>query len=345
MPWEQISDPAIQIPVAEVPTPPREECESNLTVAPPELVDPPAVLGIVTTVQPVEETLVEPVEPAHSEAPSAVSPGEVPPTTSFSWNSVFDKAWKFTAGTMAPSATVPPEADQPAVDEPQAAETPARESAIVDPPILTASVAPETLIAPPAPETPVSFSAPVDASPAPAETASPQETPAHWNTGEVAVQVHRPSKKKKRWDKEFDETAPAAEAPAAAESPSELEPEARREWKSTVDESAPPAEPAFSPPVDSRPDWMQATDAITFARTEIPTPQAKWSDADAMVAPASEAASSAAASAVDVLFSPSPTAEEVHPHAAPSWSRPRPPHLARRPRVRIGNSAFLGSSF
>src|SRR6185503_7762553 len=67
--------------------------------------------------------------------------------------------------------------------------------------------------------------------------ATEQLAPSHWNTGEVAVQVHRPSKKKKRWDKDQEEGPPAA-VPPSAEPQSESDLEPRREWKS-IDETAP----------------------------------------------------------------------------------------------------------
>ena len=61
-------------------------------------------------------------------------------------------------------------------------------------------------------------------------------------------------------------------------------------------------EPVVSRPPDARPDWMQATDAITFARNEpppaAPPPPLGWSDANSAVQGAGESASpSAAASA------------------------------------------------
>jgi hypothetical protein len=366
MPWEQISDPAIQISVPEAaPTPPAQEFEPNVSAAAPDILGSLAVSDAASSLQPAAEmTEAPPMEPAHSTKPSAASEGEIPLATSFSWNSVFDKAWKFTAGTMAPSPTVPSETALEATDEPQAVETQAVESSVVEPPTVASPSGQEDLVSPVAPETPVSVSmnvseqvpqevtsaALVESPAEPAGTSPRQETPAHWNTGEVAVQVHRPSKKKKQWEKELDEAVPAeeppsAESPSADESLQEPEPEEKRQWKSTADESAPPVKPVFSPPVDSRPDWMQATEAITLARTEPPVSQARWSDADVLVPSPAEAASAAAVSAVDVLFSPSPTADEVHPRGSLSWTKPRPRLMARLHRVRIGISSFIGSCF
>ena len=361
MPWEQVSDPAIQISVPEAaPTPPPQEFEPNVSPAAPDIFGSLAVSDAASNPQPVAEiTEAPPVEPAHSTEASAPGAGEIQSATSFSWNSVFDKAWKFTAGTMAPSPTVPSDTALEATDEPHVVETQAMESSVVEPPTVAFPSSQDDLVAPVAPQTSVSYTtnvseqapqevvsaAPVESPPTPVEPAPRQETPAHWNTGEVAVQVHRPSKKKKRWEKESDESASAAELPVADESPSEPQPEDKRQWKSTVDESASPVKPVFSPPVDSPPDWMQATEAITLARSEPPVPQARWSDADVLVPPPAEAANPAAVSAVDVLFSPSQTADEVHSHGSLSWSKPRPRLMARLHRVRIGISSFIGSCF
>jgi hypothetical protein len=275
---------------------------------------------------------------------------------SFSWNSVFDKAWKFTAGTMAPSPTVPPENEPPiAVEavEPSGEPLPVEahrlpENASASEPAVAIPAVQEEL-PPPIPIETVSFSAlanePVtqeDVSVPPVELPSPQaaappkqEASSHWNTGEVAVQVHRPSKKKKRWDKEQEEPEPS-------ETP--LEP--TREWK-TIDEPepAPRVEPVVSQPADVRPDWMQATEAITFARNE-PSPQpVGWSDANLGVQDGGASTStSTAASAVDVLFAPSAQSDDMPSHRQ-SWSMPRPRLMARVHRVRIAISSFIGSCF
>ena len=210
-----------------------------------------------------------------------------------------------------------------------------------------------------APQTPVTLSAsvdeqipreglsapPPDSLSTPAETSPPQTTSSHWDTGEVAVQVHRPSKKKKRWEKEPDGMAATPDAASVDESLPESEPEAKRQWKSTGDEASSHVEPAPTPPVDLRPDWMRATETITFAGKEPQAPQAKWSDAEVGVPAAAEAVNSAAVSAVDVLFSPSPETDEVHSHRSLSWSKPRPRLLARLHRVRIGIWSFICSCF
>ena len=377
MPWEQISDPAIQIPVPE-PDPPAPSPTVSFGTASAaaqawepatDFLSPLAQTETSAAPQAMPEREIELAREPESAPepvpePEPMSPSEISPASSFSWNSVFDKAWKFTAGTMAPSPTVPPdnevETSVDSSDQPPPAEAhplPETTSA-AEPPAATAvtAAAPvEEESRPPVPaETPAPFSVPTNEpvqeesvsaaplEPSPAELVPPlqQEASSHWNTGEVAVQVHRPSKKKKRWDKGEQEPEPS-------ESPSEP----TREWK-TLDEQAPPpsVEPVVSRPPDARPDWMQATDAITFARNEpppaAPPPPLGWSDANSAVQGAGEPASpSAAASAVDVLFAPSAPADDVLPHRPASWSIPRPRLMARVHRVRIAISSFVGSCF
>jgi hypothetical protein len=355
MPWEQVSDPAIQISVTETaPTPRLQEFESNVSAAVPDTLGSPTISDPARSAQPAAEmTEGPPMELAHTTEPDA-SAGEISSATSFSWNSVFDKAWKFTAGTMAPSPTVPSEIAHQATDEPQAVETQAVESSVVEPPMVASPCGQEDLVSPVAPET-VSFSttvheqipqeivsvAPVESPPTPAEPPSPQETSAHWNTGEVAVQVHRPSKKRKRWEKEPKEAEHATVPPPTIETSPATSQEASREWKSTTEEPVPIVEKVVQPPAG--PDWMQATESITFARPEPLPTQARWSDADTAAPAAGESASAAVVSAVETLFSPSATVDDLHPHL--SWSKPRPRLMARLHRVRIAISSFIGSCF
>ncbi|HSC56281.1 MAG TPA: tetratricopeptide repeat protein, partial [Nitrospira sp.] len=411
MPWEQVSDAAMQIPEVEA--------------SPPEsapLEEPPS--------SSVTEEASSPTSPLASNPESDSAAVETPQPTSFSWNSVFDNAWKFAAGTMAPSHTAPSEQAQELLSEPQRAgwhpEQESEEHGRSSPISMVPNIAPspptpadsptaelptfvshqssdDIPLAQLAPAMPASFStvvedqkipeaepapteppgaassvdrtrtepvlvenrstsedppqaissAPstvVESPPMPHETAPPAGAPSHWNTGEVAVQVHRPTKKKKRWDKHPEEVkqTPAIPVPAL-EALSETLAGTIREWKSTPVEPVAPAvaEEVTPPQADSRPDWMQASDAITFNGPAASSPKMK-SESDSDVALPREGAApahSAAASAVDVLFSPSSTVDYVSASGHPSWSKPRPRFLARLHRVRIGVSSFIGYCF
>ena len=360
MPWEQISDPAVQIPIADPPASlPSEDMLPAVPVVPVESTEFSSIsVAEVAPQLSVAESETSPTEVSLLSESSTTSAPELPPSSSFSWNSVFDKAWKFTAGTMAPSPTVPSEALELS-EEPQAAEIEAVESSVVEPVTIvppTAQEEPPPVSYPTIAEEPVTLEAgstpTVESPPAPVTTSPTSETSSHWNTGEVAVQVHRPSKKKKRWEKEKEgeQAQQATGAPSAIEPPlvttepsSASSQEATREWKTTTEEPVLSLQQGINTPVDTRPDWMQATETITFTRPEPPPSQPRWSDADTAVPSVGETASAVAVSAVDTLFSPSATVDDLHPHL--SWSMPRPRFMARVHRVRIGISSFIGSCF
>ena len=423
MPWEQLSDAAMQIPEAEfsqqtplsVPEPLSEEGLSSSS----SLASDPGPMDSLDSSPPptdLERSFAgdEPlagVEPSEMESASDTAV-EAPRASSFSWNSVFDKAWKFAAGTMAPSpgelerdgvsireensnsaaslspismvsdiASAPPmPADSPAPELAPFVGYPSSEEGSPAPsmPAMPASFStvieeqaiPETESVPMEPsetdssvEQPNPAPVPVEKSAVeeltaeeppskPTETAPPANAPSHWNTGEVAVQVHRPTQKKKPWIQAPGEVeqAPVPPIPAPAlEALSETLSAAIREWKSAPVEAAASAVPEeiVPPPEEVRPDWMQASDAITFDAPASTPPKIKsWSDSPVVSARESaEPAHAAAASAVDVLFSPSSPDEYVTSHGRPSWSKPRPRFMARVHRIRIGLSSFIGSCF
>ena len=418
MPWEQVSDGEMQIPEAESsaqpasPAPLQEVFSFSSSSLTEEAGNSPSALvcdpvptdsadSLLTVTDPehlaVRDEQSLSVEPLETEsAPGSVA--EAPRESSFSWNSVFDKAWKFAAGTMAPSpereldtnAVSNGEEDSVTPAPPMPAESPAPElspyvslstSDAAPPPASVTPAMPasfstvveeqtipevacESLASEPvsaeirlAEEPPPSSTVPLKPEEPPSrpkEIAPPVGAPSHWNTGEVAVQVHRPSKKKKRWEKEPEDVEQTPAIPSSAlESISETLSEAIREWKSTPVEAAGSSVPeAVAPKQDaSRPDWMQASEAITF-NAPAPAPGApaptlrSWSDTG--VVPTREhvePAQTPAASAVDVLFSSGSADDHFTTHERPAWSKPRPRIMARLHRVRIGVSSFVGSCF
>lgn len=195
---------------------------------------------------------------------------------------------------------------------------------------------------------------PAHADPSVSDTPSPEpiqegaDSSAHWNTGEVAVQVHRPSAKKKRGEKdpEVVEQDPAPPAPDI-ESLSDKLSEALREWESKPGETAPPSfvEEVVAPPEDTKPEWMQASEAITFAGSGVSSAQLKPASPTAMRYGEAEPASSVAESAVDVLFSQDRTNSPFRAQEPTSWAKPRPRFVARLHRVRISVASFIGSCF
>ena len=110
MPWEQVSDAAMQIPEEEpAPLSPAEDRPFHIATAEPELAVSSAAVDVEAS--PAKPALDQGAAPSSDSTPPPDCPS-LPSTdsaqpASFSWNSVFDKAWKFTAGTMAPSTPVP----------------------------------------------------------------------------------------------------------------------------------------------------------------------------------------------------------------------------------------------
>jgi hypothetical protein len=356
MPWEQVSDAAMQIPEEEpAPLSPAEDRPFHMATAEAELAVSSAAVDVEAS--PPKPVLDQDAAPSSASSPPPDSPS-LPSTdsaqpASFSWNSVFDKAWKFTAGTMAPSTPVPSRIGHEPGDQEQPGQAaPPCPETTDDPDSITIVSSPhlETPLLPLEPAVSASSSAIVeegDVQESVVEPTSPTAVPSeHWNTGEVAIQVHRPSKKRKRPRHGPEEVEPkASPVSPSTESLSDELSQTRREWISTSNEATPLIEETASVSTDTRPDWMQATDAITFDRPATP-PVATWSDAPAVTASATEAEAppSAAASAVDVLFARSGPIDEVRPHI-PLWSKPAPRLIARLHRIRISIWSFIWSCF
>ncbi len=198
-------------------------------------------------------------------------------------------------------------------------------------------------------------SAPPDDSPSPPSVST--DTSSRWSTGEVEVQRHRPSKKKRNWDKEKGEAPlePPAPLPQGEESPKSpkesVELLSSGGWESAPSEPSPVVEEAASiqekvaAQEDTRPDWVRASESITFVSTPTPS-SATWQDSDAESTHSStEAPLSSAASAVDVLFDSTGEKSRVSTRDRVASPRPRPRFAARVARVRIGISSFIGSCF
>ncbi|MDF2458996.1 MAG: hypothetical protein K0S79_1412 [Nitrospira sp.] len=357
MPWEQVSDAAMQIPAEEpAPLPLVEDMPFHIATAEPE---PPALSAAVDVdPSPDKPALDQGAPPSSDSNPPSLSSSlpsaDSAQPASFSWNSVFDKAWKFTAGTMAPSAPVPSRRGHEPGDQEQWGDAGPSSPETVDSP---ASIVPTAAVSslhmgpsllPLEPAVSVSSSAVVEEGAMHESIVEPTPPPAesseHWNTGEVAIQVHRPSKKRKCSGHGPEEAEPkASAATSATESLSDERSQDRREW--IANETTPLVEEHVSAPSDPRPDWMKATDTITFNRP-APPPAAIWRDAPAVTAAPLEVevAPSAAASAVDMLFARSGPIDDARPHV-PLWAKPAPRLIARLHRIRINIWSFIWSCF
>lgn len=193
--------------------------------------------------------------------------------------------------------------------------------------------------------------------PSEALTVPPASTdpPGHWSTGEVEVQSHRPSEKKRNWDKDKGEAPIVSPAPSplVEESP-EVVAELSRSggWESalpeavaSVVEAAAPVVEKVVPQEDTRPEWVRASESITFVNPPTPS-SSTWQDTVIESTHAEpEPVPSVAAAAVDVLFDSTGEKSHVRTHDRVVSPKPRRRFAARVSRVRIGISSFIGSCF
>jgi len=431
MPWEQIENSTIRIEETAPPPAPLARSEGEF--------QPEPVTEQSSSPAPVPD-LTEPSESIFAAEPSTIPEvlpeTEVPtpcavdssPTVPFSWNTVFDGAWKFAAGTLSSSSpaalskpgtslqdareleSVQPESvPEPELSSPSITSTPEPLVSFSDPeplpsahpsilsevsgsiadtdairesdppqPVtpLPEAYAPEPSgsgVIPEAPSAPESVSTeygekpitllqaaavpPLSVAPSDTPSASPASMDAlsHWSTGEVEVQSHRPSEKKRNWDREKGEAPVVPPAPLPlVEEPPEAVPELSRSggWESAPSEAVAPVVEAVTPVVekvvlqeDTRPEWIRASESITFVNPS-PSSSATWQDSGIESTHSEpEPALSVAASAVDVLFDSTGEKGQVRTQDRLASPRPRPRFAARVARVRIGISSFIGSCF
>ena len=197
---------------------------------------------------------------------------------------------------------------------------------------------------------------PLSVAPSDGPSASPasMDTLSRWNTGEVEVHPHRPSEKKRNWDKDKGE-APVdspAPLPLVEESPEAVVELSRSGgWESVPSEAAPVVEAVVPivgkvvPQEDTRPEWVRASESITFVNTPPPSSATGQDSGVESIHSKPESAFSVAASAVDVLFDSTGEKSQVSTRDRLTSPRPRPRFAARVARVRIGISSFIGSCF
>jgi hypothetical protein len=178
--------------------------------------------------------------------------------------------------------------------------------------------------------------------------APPSETDARWSTGEVAVQHHRPTVDKKKWDAQPADAGEPRLPSTSTEAPIESVSALSQGWESTgADEavatvpSAPVREKPVPPPQDTRPEWAQASDAIVLDQPVAPT-SAPLLQPEPSVS-FEEPSRSPVAAAVDALFGGSGESQAAQPTVpaapfAPRWS-------ARWARLRFATISLIGSCF
>ncbi|SPP64762.1 hypothetical protein [Nitrospira lenta] len=188
-------------------------------------------------------------------------------------------------------------------------------------------------------------SAELAANPSSAQMPPAEDGPlSQWKTGEVAVQTHRPSAKKRKHSIE-----PASEVPAVILPLDDL-PAAPADSVSQADsmvieaiETVVPTPPT----VQDKEEWIRTGEAIRFIDPVVAEPVHLMPQASPVPDDESPAASapSAAASAVDVLFQSSGRHTRIQTAERTVAPKPRPRLSAKLARVRIGLSVLIGSCF
>ena len=459
MPWEQIENSTTRIEeIAPLPAPVAQSEGTSRPELVTEQLPSPAPVPDLTEASESIFTAEPSTIPAALPEPevSPLSPADSSPTVPFSWNTVFDGAWKLAAGTLSPSSpatlskpgtslqdgmeleSVQPEsAPEPECSSPSSTLTPeplvsfndpeplssallseepsrpeepptvsrddsnsfrvdfpepplaelvepARESEPISLPSLMEpqSVAPVPDVSAPEPslsaviqevptapepvstelyERPITLSPVAEAPPlsvAPSEAlsapAEAMDATSNWSTGEVEVQKHRPSEKKRNWDKEKGEAPVVPPAPLPqVEKPSDEVAELSRSggWEavpseaSRVVEAIAPILEKIVPQEDARPEWVRESESITFVNAPPPS-SATWQDPGVESNYSkTEPAFSVAASAVDVLFDSTGEKSQSHNQDHSALPRSRPRIASRVARVRIGISSFIGTCF
>lgn len=178
-------------------------------------------------------------------------------------------------------------------------------------------------------------------------TGSTTERLSHWDTGEVAIQLHRPTTKKKPWQKlegQSEEDEPTALQEVEAESDGFSE-QTIDPVVSSLEAVPPPSAEEVTPPGDTRPEWMQASDTITFARpigSKVPQEEKSCSG---QVDQSTDPSPYTVESAVDVLFASNKDDGPIRTRTEPTWSKPRPRLMAHLHRGRIAVTSFITSCF
>ncbi|MDN5943161.1 MAG: hypothetical protein L0H94_14880, partial [Nitrospira sp.] len=180
------------------------------------------------------------------------------------------------------------------------------------------------------------------------------ETGSSWSTGEVEVQPHRPSEKKRNWDKEKGDAPldPEVSLPVIEAAPASATELSRSGgWESVPSEAAPLVESVapildkVAPPEDTRPEWVRASESITFVSTPPPFTEPREDPSTESAHSKPEPEVSVAASAVDVLFDSTGENRQVHTQDRLASPRPQPRVSRKMARVRSRISSFIGSCF
>lgn len=373
MPWEQVQESVVVIPPApaedstassfgekkpepqsgvqaqeavpvSIPalTPPSADPPASITAPPPPAAEPEYRLADIGH---RDEAASNP-SPLQERSASAI-PDEAGPDFRFAST---EPAASVRLEPVTPVATVSSEQVTPLEDLPGPAE-PAWEMRAEADPSSAAEAADEMTIPPaaavspamPAPmeHQPPAFAEPTPLAPPavapPAPAAPTQETPAHWSTGELAVQPQRASSKKSK--RTGMDPAPTRDMRPAPEPLTFSE-----DTPGTAAHDVLAAEPA-PPPVPEKEEWVRTSESIRFLEpaptAQLAAPPATTAIEQPQIAPAL----SPAAAAVDVLFESSGRFTKTATRERIAEPRPRPRLGAKLSRLRIAVLIFIRSCF
>ncbi len=289
---------------------------SDFSPAPAEPIAEPSPAAPTPTADDLLRAVSEPSGGTLASQPEASDPVVAPAT--FSFSAVVDSA-PIPSATTSEFNVVPSPSQAPAVEEPLS--EPAPLSAMQ--PAMSSATAINV------PEPPAAPSVTVP-----------------WNTGEVAVQSHRPSAKKKRWEKDHSRIAeqPTDRPVDFRPAPDPIPDEVHEESTSLGETIEPAIEEVVAQKVDTRPEWAQASDTIMLTRPE-PVATTTWEANTSGSFQRSQGPTTSAASAIDVLFGSTARDTQSVPKDHAAVPRTRRRMAARLARVRQNVSLFVGSCF
>lgn len=297
---------------------------------PPKSVEPePPSFTIAVSVPTAEVVSTAPknVEPAPQRREETIEPVAIAPPS-------FSTSVSAPVGEVAPTETQP-EDGSPSSKEENVEPAPFPQTVVAAQPAR--QVEPTVPMAPPTVQAPVTPEPLVESAQVPSR---PTGDPSHWKTGEVAVQTHRPSSKKRKRASE-----PAPEIPLAPLSSEETS--HRRAEQSEQQETAfAEARSRIPEPVLQQEEWVRTGESIRFIEQPQVSPVAESApQAPVQAETGVTQPMSTAAAAVDVLFESSGHVTRTGTRERVAEPKPRFRLRSKLNSIRIGISVFIGSCF
>jgi len=297
---------------------------------PPKSVEPePPSFTIAVSVPTAEvvSTASKNVEPSPQWQEEAIEPVAIAPPS-------FSTSVSAPVSEFAPTETQP-EDGSPSLKEENVEPAPSPQTVVAAQPAR--QVEPTVPMATPTVQVPV---APEPIVQSPQVPSRPTDDPSHWKTGEVAVQTHRPSSKKRKRTSEPVPEIPVA--PLSTEETSHRQAEQSEQREAALAE----ARARIFEPVPQQEEWIKTGESIRFIeepqapRVVEPTPQAPMQAETGVTRPMSTAAA-----AVDVLFESSGHVTRTGTRERVAEPKPRPRLRSKLNSIRIGISVFVSSCF